>query len=78
MFEKGLLVMKIVKVTNIRTTAGNVQVMSAGTGHSLFDNLNLINEDEETNIFQIWIITKCKRYWANGEVNMNFQPTLHR
>lgn len=50
-----------------RTTAGNVQVMSAGTGimHSEFNH-----EDEETNIFQIWIIPKSRDIepkWGSAE-----------
>ena len=50
-----------------RTTAGNVQVMSAGTGiiHSEHNY-----EDEETNIYQIWIIPKSKGIapkWGSAE-----------
>ena len=50
-----------------RTTAGNVQVMSAGTGiyHSEY---NL--EDEETNIYQIWIMpneTGVSPRWDTAE-----------
>lgn len=50
-----------------RTTAGNVQVMSAGTGisHSEF---NL--EDDEINIFQIWIMPKStgiEPHWDTAE-----------
>ena len=50
-----------------RITAGNVQVMSAGTGiaHSEFNH-----EDEETNIFQIWIMPRSKGiepHWDTAE-----------
>ena len=50
--RKGAITHKDNKGNKGRTTAGNVQVMSAGTGifHSEY---NL--EDEETNIYQIWI-----------------------
>jgi len=50
--RKGAITHQDNKGNKGRTTAGNVQVMSAGTGifHSEF---NL--EDEETNIYQIWI-----------------------
>ena len=50
--RKGAITHKDNKGNKGRTSAGNVQVMSAGTGifHSEY---NL--EDEETNIYQIWI-----------------------
>ena len=53
--RRGAITHKDNKGNEGRTTAGNVQVMSAGTGiyHSEF---NL--EDEETNIYQIWIKPK--------------------
>ena len=53
--RKGAITHKDNKGNRGRTTAGNVQVMSAGTGicHSEF---NL--ENEETNIYQIWIKPK--------------------
>ena len=53
--RKGAITHKDNKGNQGRTTAGNVQVMSAGTGiyHSEF---NL--ENEETNIYQIWISQK--------------------
>ena len=55
--RKGAITHKDNKGHKGRTTAGNVQVMSAGTGifHSEY---NL--EDEETNIYQIWIKPKTK------------------
>ena len=50
-----------------KTTAGNVQVMSAGTGilHSEHNN-----ENEETNIYQIWIKPKSRGIepkWGSAE-----------
>ena len=55
--RKGAITHKDNKGNKGRTTAGNVQVMSAGTGifHSEY---NL--EDEETNIYQIWILPNAK------------------
>ena len=55
--RKGAITHQDNKGNQGRTTAGNVQVMSAGTGifHSEY---NL--EDEETNIYQIWIKPKEK------------------
>lgn len=55
--RKGAITHKDSQGNKGRTTAGNVQVMSAGTGihHSEY---NL--EDEETNIYQIWITPKSK------------------
>ena len=53
--RRGAITHKDSRGNSGRTTAGNVQVMSAGTGisHSEFNK-----EDEETNIFQIWIMPK--------------------
>ena len=55
--RKGAITHEDDKGNKGRTTAGNIQVMSAGSGirHSEF---NL--EDEETNIFQIWILPKSR------------------
>ena len=55
--RKGAITHKDNKGNKGRTSAGNIQVMSAGTGiyHSEY---NL--EDEETNIYQIWIKPKEK------------------
>ncbi len=49
-----------------RTVAGDVQVMSAGTGivHSEYNR-----EDEETRIFQIWFLTNARGHaphWETG------------
>ena len=60
--RKGAITHKDNKGNQGRTTAGNVQVMSAGTGiyHSEF---NL--ENEETNIYQIWIKQKINGFEPN-------------
>lgn len=55
--RKGAITHKDNNGNEGRTTAGNVQVMSAGTG-ILHSEYNL--EDEETNIYQIWIKPKTK------------------
>ena len=63
--RKGAITHKDNKGNQGRTTAGNVQVMSAGTGiyHSEFHL-----ENEETNIYQIWI--KPKTVGIEPEWNM--------
>ena len=55
--RRGAITHKDSRGNKGRTTAGNVQVMSAGTGimHSEYNH-----EDEEANIFQIWIIPRSK------------------
>lgn len=55
--RRGAITHKDSRGNKGRTTAGNIQVMSAGTGiqHSEFNH-----EDEETNIFQIWITPKSR------------------
>jgi redox-sensitive bicupin YhaK (pirin superfamily) len=55
--RRGAITHKDSRGNKGRTTAGNVQVMSAGTGimHSEYNH-----EDEETNIFQIWIMPRSK------------------
>ena len=59
-----------------KTTAGNVQVMSAGTGimHSEHNN-----ENEETNIYQIWIKPKSigiTPKWGSAEFST--EPTTDK
>jgi len=63
--RKGAITHKDNKGNEVRTTTGSVQVMSAGTG-ILHSEYNL--EDEETNIFQIWI--KPKTTGINPDWNM--------
>ena len=55
--RRGAITHKDSRGNKGRTTAGNVQVMSAGTGimHSEYNH-----EDEETNIFQIWIMPRSR------------------
>ena len=55
--RKGAITHEDDKGNKGRTTAGNVQVMSAGSGirHSEYNH-----EDEVTNIYQIWILPKSK------------------
>ena len=55
--RKGAITHEDDKGNKGRTTAGNVQVMSAGSGirHSEFNH-----EEETTNLFQIWILPKTK------------------
>ena len=65
--RKGAISHEDSQGNNGRTTAGNVQVMSAGTGilHSEYNH-----EDEETNIFQIWITPKSRDIepkWGSAE-----------
>jgi quercetin 2,3-dioxygenase len=65
--RKGAITHKDNKGNEGRTTSGNVQVMSAGTG-ILHSEFNL--EDEETNIYQIWIkpkTTGIKPDWDMAE-----------
>jgi hypothetical protein len=65
--RKGAITHKDNKGNEGRTTAGNIQVMSAGTGILHSEN-NL--EDEETNIYQIWIkpkTTGIKPDWDMAE-----------
>ena len=65
--RKGAITHKDNKGNEGRTTAGNIQVMSAGTGIS-HSEYNL--EDEETNIYQIWIkpkTTGIKPDWDMAE-----------
>lgn len=65
--RKGAISHEDSQGNNGRTTAGNVQVMSAGKGilHSEYNH-----EDEETNIFQIWITPKSRDIepkWGSAE-----------
>ena len=65
--RKGAITHKDNKGNEGRTTAGNIQVMSAGTGILHSEN-NL--EDEVTNIYQIWIkpkTTGIKPDWDMAE-----------